>query len=1233
MELFHLTIGSKKITDGYNVDLRSSAGDARGTFCPPFRGRDLQELIEGARAGDLSQKDLRGIGMRLFKSLCKDDVRDKYEQTLALAMRNSPLRLVLTLVADELHAYPWELMYDGSRFLAASGHIQLLRRIGLSSPPSSEIVPPLRILAAVADPVDVLPDLDLQGEVTRIASAMDPNDAYLEIQPAMRHLLQPRLRDEAFDVFHFAGHGMFAHRKGHLCFERENCCRKPIAADAVRVLLEARSVPLVVLSACQSAAASVADAFSGVAQALVRGGIPAVVAMASPVTDLGATDLAREFYSTLPTSCDAAAAVTEARRALYADRLDWFAPVIYTTHVETPILTKGTGARELPAQPSFSLDLSLSPSVPLRLAFPEAMQFTKRPEQSKLADALLDARPRVVTMDGPPGCGKTALAAEMARRLACAFTGGVLGVSCEQTNTLDAILAQINEHLLTPGGAQIDLTQPWSTNLLLNALKEGAYLLILDNLDSVLEAGDGETEKILDFLEKIPAPSKGLVTSRERLDLGQRVWVRTLGKEAFFLLLARIGKRKGIRNFDDDLCVRAQLVAADPEKTDDLLNDHERDVLEQAHRKLGGLPIAAELFMGLVAQGENVLELLEHLAPLHRKMTPLLDMSYRRLSDGAQRLLLQMSVFDKPVKRRAVEAVADSTDWERCLAELVAASLVTSNRYSLHPLVKEYARRKCSDAEMMRAAHRRAAEYFLTGDDLDVLAAIDHFFDAEEWGRAVRLANSAANELFILGLWSAGAERLARAVQVSRRMNDGEAEATSLSHLANFCRNLGQVREAIRYQEQALAIARELGDRFLEGMQLNHLGQSYFRLGQMQRAMEYYEGALHIARLTGDRGAEAARLANAGSAQLELGQLADALVCHQRALRLYKQIGDEVGHADQLGNVGLCYFNLGQVEQAMSYYEESLQVARDLGYRRCEGNAVGNLGNAYFARGNVKRAIRYHEEALQIALEVGDRRGEGKRLAHLGNDYTRLGHIKVARDFYERALDIAVEIGDKNEQGSGLGRLGLVCLEEAAKLRDEALITQAISYFERGLDIARAVGNRHSEEAQLGNLGNAHFLLGQLDEAVACYESALAIAREISDTQGVANCVASLGMASSVQGKLDEAIACYCQAVASLRDLGNVAGEARYLRVLGTEFAKAHDYESAAACCLLSRSLAARHAPEEVDSAESCLSDLEDQLGPEAFSELLLRVQANKEQAVDQILSSHGSVQSNKHSG
>ena len=92
-------------------------------------------------------------------------------------------------------------------------------------------------------------------------------------------------------------------------------------------------VRLVVLNACHTATADGSDPFAGTASALVRAGVPTVVAMRRAVTDAAAVAFAGALYAGLVGGSTVEAAVTSARRVLHGSPrsgTEWATPVVCT---------------------------------------------------------------------------------------------------------------------------------------------------------------------------------------------------------------------------------------------------------------------------------------------------------------------------------------------------------------------------------------------------------------------------------------------------------------------------------------------------------------------------------------------------------------------------------------------------------------------------------------------------------------------------------------------------------------------------------------------------------------------------------------------------------------------------------------------------------------------------------------------------------------------------------------
>ena len=58
---------------------------------------------------------------------------------------------------------------------------------------------------------------------------------------------------------------------------------------------------------------------------------------------------------------------------------------------------------------------------------------------------------------------------------------------------------------------------------------------------------------------------------------------------------------------------------------------------------------------------------------------------------------------------------------------------------------------------------------------------------------------------------------------------------------------MGQYQRAISCYEDALNVARDMNDHGGEGARLGNLGSAYINLGQVKKAIEYYNQAIEIA--------------------------------------------------------------------------------------------------------------------------------------------------------------------------------------------------------------------------------------------------------------------------------------------------------------------------------------------------------------------------------------------------
>src|SRR5262245_12495729 len=207
------------------------------------------------------------------------------------------------------------------------------------TPEPLPVEPPLRVLGVVASP-NSLADLDVDAECARLTDALrGPITAGLIevewLRQATWEAVQDKLLSDTWHVVHFIGHGDYDPNadQGVIALVGANGRPHLVGADRLATLLGQASLTprLVVLNSCESGGSGGRDLFSSTAATLVRRGISAVAAMQFTVSDPGAINFARGFYSALANGRAIDEAARSGRVGILSapSTLEWVTPVLY----------------------------------------------------------------------------------------------------------------------------------------------------------------------------------------------------------------------------------------------------------------------------------------------------------------------------------------------------------------------------------------------------------------------------------------------------------------------------------------------------------------------------------------------------------------------------------------------------------------------------------------------------------------------------------------------------------------------------------------------------------------------------------------------------------------------------------------------------------------------------------------------------------------------------------------
>lgn len=315
----HASGGSAVARSGTDLAIE----DLDWSALPPLA--DFGRRIDAATRGGPrpSRRELRAFGRSLYEFLVRDALRELYHARPR--RRPEILRVQIVSNRPEIHAVAWEYLQEPREDWGPSllrSVVRIVPAVGGSLPEPKALRGRARVLFVYADPLDErpVPWAETRALLIRDFGAEGDGRLALDAVEGTREGLADALqRADGVDVLHFIGHGRTLGGVGHLLLTGRRGDAAPVSSGWLAGLLRGRDVRLVVLTACDSSAGDHAAEFAVLATALVRSGVPAVVANQFPVGIETVAPFVRALYAELLRSGDVDRAVNEGRVRLSAD--------------------------------------------------------------------------------------------------------------------------------------------------------------------------------------------------------------------------------------------------------------------------------------------------------------------------------------------------------------------------------------------------------------------------------------------------------------------------------------------------------------------------------------------------------------------------------------------------------------------------------------------------------------------------------------------------------------------------------------------------------------------------------------------------------------------------------------------------------------------------------------------------------------------------------------------------
>jgi tetratricopeptide (TPR) repeat protein len=949
-----------------------------------------------------------------------------------------------------------------------------------------------------------------------------------------RALLRERVQTRGgYDVVHWSGHG----HHNLLELVGEDGKKDAITGEElVRLFEEAGGfIPrLVFLSACLSGAlvrardwgalraalrgeqerksgeeATLGDVlkdkpgYTGSALALLRAGVPQVVAMRYEVTDGYARRFAERFYQHLladparhPVDTALALARGDVARGAAAGE---YTPVDHSTP-----LVFGRERLKFQAPKGRSAQLARRWPLPRPLLSGGRRDLDAHPgfvgrgaELSLLSRRWLSrGGPAVALVQALAGMGKTALAAEAIHLWHGRFDWVFAFQARPTALTVEEFYRQLDRRLALESNVYREACQerpsaavylPPSQTLsgderyqrlrdnLLEVLSRENVLLVLDNFETNLatvprEDGyrcqDPEWDRLLAALAEglLGTGSRLLVTCRHRVAAlaheGRVVWL-PLGPlplaEAALFLKGQPNLLKLVLGGEADQKLARQVLEVSRghplilQRLAGLAAD--RQALEQALGRLrhDGLKALPDVFQGAQTGAEREAER----RYLEEVTVGAIDLLLERASPPARRLLWVATLANEPVSQELLASVwsgPSALAWaepvEPLLVELRGAGLLVleEGAYGFHELVRERAAAWMEAHPEERGSHTPEQVWRAYGDRY-----------ADAYDTHSRSGKPGAQDQ--------ADEAGRRALTYVIRSGDFSGRGEFASRLVTDTHNPVLLRSAIVQLQ-------EVADRVPPGQQRwrvrTNLADALHQAAQPDQAVSLYEQAAQEAEQAEDWLDAQWICGNWANAMAAIGQLSQARLTFQRSAEFGRRADipriHVIGH--ELGALSIDVMQ-GQAAKALPEVERRLEEVRTWYKRSCQGERVPEAPQLWFlqrvlcaaldfarmanmALGRVEACLHLMDECEQVQREKGMSEYELARTRF--NRYgalIELGRLPEAKELLEDCLRVCQDVQDFGGQAMALSGLGQVWQRIGDMNQAIALERQALALWER----------------------------------------------------------------------------------------------------------------------------------------------------------------------------------------
>ncbi len=663
---------------------------------------------------------------------------------------------------------------------------------------------------------------------------------------------------------------------------------------------------------------------------------------------------------------------------------------------------------------------ALTSSIPMNLPALRWKMIGRRTEIQQIQQFLSQEVPRLLTLTGFGGAGKTTLALHVAHNLLERFPGGVFFVDISAINDPALILSAIAQAINLPEEPRRALK-----DTLRDFLSNRLILFVLDNFEQVISGAP----TLAELLDENPH-LRLLVTSREALRLrGEQV-----------LPILPMPSEDAVQMFLQRACAlnpAFQLTEANAESISELC------------ARLDGLPLAIELAatrtkmfspQALLARLQSDLEtdspLLATLTsgardlPLRQQtLRNAIAWSYNPLSAGEQKTLWAAALFRPTFGIEVLSQVTGLPEDEtiRALESLLDKNLIQSTqeqstRFAMLDTIREFVREQAQQCGQWQLLLRAFVFYFRDAVDIaaseiehnnlaaamaqidleheNILFALEQALASPEndlFGAAIRILAGLEQYWFAHCYYDEARKYIEQALNLVQSRGATQERATVYGMLGTYRWSQHNFTDAAEAHRQSLALFEQAGDNIQLGRSMVNLAANLDCLGDFEQADQYYQSGLALSQKHGDVWNELRAACNMGNRYHQIMHDDErALACWQSGLAVAERLDMHYEACTIRFNQAALFYDARDFGRADSLLDSIIHSARANHFPQILLFAYGLQAMVATRRQDFASARRLFLEAFQTNRDL-------IRLAQLVELLDGLAELCIGEKEYEAA--------------------------------------------------------------------------------------------------------------------------------------------------------------------------------------------------------------------------------------